>query len=136
MALWVAFYQPDTVFFNSGRNDPWDWSYSYDRYTTLVNTIFALRPQATVYWSNVFLPLDQGPWEETHCQVQNQAVMQVAKEQRALGRNVWVIDAYSELKGRPDIFADAVHLNDLGYGLWKDAIFRAVRRTPQLAHKR
>jgi len=128
---WVTVHQSDTIILTLGRNDPWDWSYSYDRFANLVNLIYTARPNVKLYWCAVFLPRDQGAWEDTHCQIQNAAIRRIVGEQRALGRQVWYIDSYNALKGRDDIFADNVHLNDLGYHLWEDCIMKGIRKSVQ-----
>lgn len=129
---WLASFQPETVLLLCGRNDPGDWSQSYEQYSALANAVFAARPNATVYWSNVFLPLDQGFWSRYQCETQDTALRQVVMEQKAMGRKVWYVDSYRKLAGRTDIFSDAVHLNDTGYRLLADVWLRAIVKTPRL----
>lgn len=126
---WLVAYQPDTIVLTIGRNDPWDWSYSYDKYTRLANIIYTLRPNVRVYWCSVALPRDQGYWEDYHCQTQNTAVRQVVSEQHSIGRKIWYVDDYTALKGLDYIFSDSVHFNDVGYALWGDVIFDSIRKT-------
>lgn len=127
---WLEEYQSDTILLMVGRNDPWDWSYSYAWYRSLINEIYEERPQATVYWSNVLLPQDHGPASHYQCDMQDFAIRQNIAEQKALGRRVWYIDGYRKLANRTDIYSDSVHLNDVGYRLLADVFFTAIKKTP------
>lgn len=130
IADWLTTWQSDTIVLNSGRNDPYDWSYSHAWFSLLLETIYETRPNAVVYWSNVFLPEDQSVQEQTRCQIQNSAIRLVVAEQCLLGRRVWYIDAYQRLKGVAGIYSDSVHLNDKGYEIWEKLILQTILKTP------
>gem|GEM_PF-4847569 len=115
---WVGTYQPNVVLLMTGRNDAWPWIDSFQNYSVLANQLYAVRPGLTIIWSNVFMALDQGPYDTQHCEVQDQALRQVVSQQRALGRDVRYVDNYRRMRGIFDIFSDSVHLNDKGYALF------------------
>ncbi len=129
LSSWISSYQPDSFVVMIGRNDAPNWTQTFQDYTNIADTIFALRPQAEVFWCNVILPADQSAPQQVQCDVQDQALRDCIEAQRLLGRKITYIDCYRRLRGVQFIYYDFVHLNDKGYDLLANIIFRGILKS-------
>lgn len=135
-ADWVAAWQPDVILLLTGRNDAQPFADTYLRLTALADSIFAVKPDIRIYWSNLILPRDHSTFEVNRCDQFDVALRQTIAEQRSYGRDVRYIDNYRRLRAHTDIYSDTVHLNDLGYKLLADGWLKIFLAKPLLAHPR
>lgn len=119
-ADWVGAWQPDVILLMTGRNDAQPFSDTYLRLMNLADSIFAVKPNVRIFWSNMILPRDHGTYEVNRCEMFDIALLQTIAEQKSIGRDIRYIDNYRRLRYRTDIYSDNVHLNDLGYRLVAD----------------
>jgi lysophospholipase L1-like esterase len=121
-------FRPDVVVILLGTNDskPWNWQHSAQfkaDYASLVHSFQELRSRPRVF---VCTPVPAYPGEmgiNDDC-IRTEVKPRVEEVGREL--NLPVIDLYTSLSGKPELFPDRVHPNEAGRRLMAEVIARVV----------
>jgi len=130
-------YKPDIVIISLGANDskhPTDqvkdavnnWQYKADfasDYKDMIVAFKAANPSVKVY-ACVPVPAFPGNWGITDTTIREEVAPQV--RQAAHDTDAKVIDLYTALSGKPELFPDTVHPNVAGARLIAAAVFHAL----------
>ncbi len=123
---WIARDHPDTILLMCGTNDgPSPESILRQKYTTLLDTIYALAPAERVVWASIPASNAAHTLRQDWDPMVNALVHTMVGEQVAAGRNVLYADVYDGFNYSTDLFDD-VHPNDLGYAKIADAFEVAI----------
>lgn len=126
VSTWIQEYQPDCVLVMIGRNDAWPWRDTQSTFRGIANAIYAKKPNATIFWSNVILPASKNAYEIEHCEIVDSAIRTLQNEQIFFHQKIILVDCYRTLYNRSDIYSDDIHLNDTGYCLVAQLFERAI----------
>ncbi|MBQ7180611.1 MAG: sialate O-acetylesterase [Bacteroidaceae bacterium] len=124
-------FRPDWVVIHLGLNDTdprnWpDWKEEFiPNYRALIDSFLVVNPQARILVCKMTPIFDRHPrfqsgTRDWHAQIQR------AIEQVALGANAQLIDLYSPLHSRPDLFPDALHPNAEGAHILARTVYSAL----------
>mgnify|MGYP002853489904 CR=1 FL=1 len=124
-------FKPDWVVIHLGLNDTdprnWpDWKEEFiPNYRALIDSFRLVNPEARIAICLMTPIFDrharfQSGTRDWHAQIQK------AIEQVALGTNVQLIDLYSPLHSRPDLFPDALHPNPEGAKILAKTVYSAL----------
>ena len=124
-------FRPDWVVIHLGLNDTdprnWpDWKEDFiPNYRALIDSFLVVNPQARILVCQMTPIFDRHPrfqsgTRDWHAQIQR------AIEQVALGANAQLIDLYSPLHSRPDLFPDALHPNAEGAQILARTVYSAL----------
>ncbi len=124
-------FKPDWVVIHLGLNDTdprnWpDWKEEFiPDYRALIDSFMVVNPDARILICKMTPIFDRHPrfqsgTRDWHAQIQQ------AIEQVAFGAHVQLIDLYTPLHSRPDLFPDALHPNPEGAKILAQTVFAAL----------
>jgi lysophospholipase L1-like esterase len=121
-------FRPDVVVILLGTNDskPWNWQHSahfISDYTALVHSFQELKSQPRVFVCTPLPAYPGGMGINDDC-IRTEVKPRVEELGRAL--NLSVIDLYTSLSGKPELFQDRVHPNEGGMRLMAEVVARAI----------
>jgi len=121
-------YRPDVVVILLGTNDskPWNWQHAADftsDYVALVHSFQELRSRPRVFLCTPVPAFPGGMGINDTC-IRTEVKPKVEEVGREL--NLPVIDLYTNLSGKPELFSDRVHPNEAGARLIAEVVARAI----------
>jgi len=121
-------FLPNIVVIKLGTNDskPWNWKFRDDYvkdYVDFIREFENLVSHPKVYICTP-VPAFPGNWGITDSVIHQEVIPQVRLVSQTAG--VPVIDLYSALTGRPELFPDTVHPNEEGAGLIAREVFKNI----------
>ena len=124
-------FKPDWVVIHLGLNDTdprnWpDWKEEYiPNYRALIDSFLVVNPQARILICRMTPIFDRHPRFQSGTRDWHEQI-QKAIEQVALGAKVQLIDLYTPLHSRPDLFPDALHPNAEGAKILARTVYGAL----------
>lgn len=123
-------FKPDIVVIKLGTNDskPQNWKFKdnfANDYKALIDT-FAALPTKPEIWVCLPVPAYGNAWNINDTIIKNEAIpilKEVAKE-----KNVQLIDLYTALSNKENLFPDKIHPNAEGAGEIAKAVFEAIKK--------
>jgi len=121
-------YDPHVVIIKLGTNDskPQNWEYAdeFDRdYKDLIRRFAALPSRPRIYIC-LPVPVYEDRWGIREAVVRDEVLPRV--RQVAVDMGVGLIDLYTALSGKPEMFPDGVHPDAAGAGVMARAIYQAM----------
>ena len=113
----------DIVLILIGRNDQDNLSGITDRYRTLLDTVIAKNPDASIYCGDVLPKRGTYIASDIIDAAFNQKLPKICEEYRAKGSNVNLVQM-SKATWSTDMFGDSVHPNEKGF----DMYFKALKK--------
>lgn len=121
-------FKPDVIVIKLGTNDskPQNWQHKADfaaDYKDMIAAFKQVDPQVKVYTCYP-VPAFPGQWGISDTIIKNEVVPIVNQIAQDTGSTV--IDLYTALSGKKDLFPDTVHPNRAGAGLIAAAVYRSL----------